>query len=309
MTDGAPRSRLAPPLSTASLAMLTWRAPKTLAHTLERLNPILCLFKDRVIVCQESDPQEIAIAENHGFRVVALKANVGIQHGMQHAVEACNNDQVLFLENDVVLEESEATSCWILTRLNALLEAGEINFAKLRRLPLAPRDKVTQYWRVTDGRPARRLYGTLRWNRANQIASELVCANLVPGFRSPYLTDHGNGLYLTDSKYCRWENLAVFMNRPFFLDRLIPFAIANPTSRGVNGQPDLEHRVNSASNRYWWAKQRFSAAIVKPGLFGHRRLDRLASDDKWHSVNPSDDGGPVEIYNPDTERDWAPNSD
>jgi hypothetical protein len=285
-------------LSDVSLAILTWRAPQTLAHTLKHLVPLLERVSDRVIVCQESDPEEIAIAESFDFRVVALESNVGIQHGMKQAVEACRHEQVLFIENDVVLRQPIDVTVNVLSRLQAMLEAREIEFAKLRLLPLELRRKVARYWAVRNGHPVRRPYGWLRFAAANDVASDVVCGELRPGFASRYLADRGDGIYATNSKYCRWENLAVLMNRAFFLDTLIPFAEANPTSRTVNGFPDLEHRINTMPNRRWWRGQRFGAAIVKPGLFGHRRLDRIAADEKWQMVNPIDEGGPVEVYEP-----------
>lgn len=278
-----------------SLAMLTWKSPKTLQHTLQNIEPILDLFDEKIIVCQESDPEEIALAQQYGFKAVLLKTNVGIQDGMKMAFESCGNELVLFLENDLVLKESREGAKKILSAISNELAEGRAEFVKLRYLPESRKKSFTRYWHVVDGFPKRRFLGYLRYQAANLMASDVLHLNLSPGVETEYLVDIGCGLYATTSKFSKWENRAVFAKRSFFLGTLIPFAEAHPTSRNVNGKPDLEHRINSRANRWWWRTSKFKHIIVAPGLFGHRRLDRSAEDDKWHTVDPADDGGPVEM--------------
>lgn len=278
-----------------SLAILTWKAPKTLQHTLQNLEPILDLFDEKIIVCQESDPEEIALARQYGFKAVAVETNVGIQNGMKMAFESCSNELVLFLENDLVLKESREGAKNILTAISNALAEGRAEFAKLRYLPESRKKSFTRYWHAVNGYPKRRLLGYLRYRTANLMASDVLHLNLAPDVKSEYLTDIGNGLYATTSEFSKWENLGVFAKRSFFLEALIPFAEAHPTSRNVNGKPDLEHRINSRTNRWWWRSSKFKHLIAAPGVFGHRRLDRYAEDDKWHTVDPADEGGPVEM--------------
>jgi len=83
-----------------SLAILTWRAPVTLARTLNALAPITHLFSERLVVCQESDPEEIRLAEQAGYTAIGTKENLGIQGGLKHAVESTEAKRVLLLEND-----------------------------------------------------------------------------------------------------------------------------------------------------------------------------------------------------------------
>lgn len=278
-----------------SLAMLTWKAPKTLQHTLQNLEPILDFFDEKIIVCQESDPEEIALARQYGFKAVALETNVGIQHGMKLAFESCSNELVLFLENDLVLKAGRDETKKTLTIIGTELAEGRAEFAKLRYLPESRKKTFRRYWCLSNGRPRRRMLGYLRYGAANSMAADAVHFDIAPGLRSGYLVDTGNGIYQTFSKYSKWENLAVFAKKSFFLNTLIPFAESHPTSRTVNGHPDLEHRINSKKNKAWWRGSNFKLLIAKPGLFGHRRLDRWAGDDKWMTADPADDGGPVEM--------------
>lgn len=281
-----------------SLVILTWKAPKTLQHTLQHLGPLLDLFDEKIIVCQESDPDEIGLAHECGFMPVALADNVGIQYGMKKAFESCRNEQVLFMENDLVLKVPREEAVRTLTAISAALAAGSAEFAKLRYIPESTKKSFKRYWRCREGRPVRRLLGYLRFRAANFMASDVLHMGVAPGLATQYLTDVGNGLYATTSEFSKWENRAVLARRSFFLDVLIPFAEAHPTARNVNGMPDLEHRINSRGNRSWWQGSKFRHLIAYPGLFGHRRLDRYARDDKWQTVDPADDGGPVEKVGP-----------
>lgn len=278
-----------------SLAILTWKAPKTLQNTLQSLEPILDQFEEKIIVCQESNPDEIALAEKYEFRPIALKSNVGIQYGMKQAFEACSKEQVLFLENDTVLKAPRVEAIRIFTEISNALSKGEAEFAKLRFLPENRRETFMRFWKCRDRQPVRRLYGYLRYRLANLRASDVLHLEIAPGLKTPFLTDLGNGLYATTSEFSIWENRAVLAKRSFFLEKLIPFAETHPTSRNVNGMPDLEHRINSRANRSWWQKSKFRHLIAKPGLFGHRRLDRDAKDEKWKMGNPGFDGGHVEV--------------
>jgi len=277
-----------------SLSILTWKAPKTLEHTLQNLEPLLDLFDEKIIVCQESDPAEIALAEKYGFKPVVLKTNVGIQYGMKKAFESCSNEQVLFMENDLVLKLPRDEVVRTLEAISNALGDGSAEFAKLRYLPESTKKSFKRYWRCRDGYPARRVMGYVRYRIANFMASDVLHLGVAPGLKTEFLTDIGNGLYASTSEFSKWENRAVLAKRSFFLETLIPFAESHPTSRNVNGMPDLEHRINSRANRSWWQNSKFRHLIASPGLFGHRRLDRYAKDDKWHTVDPIDDGGPVE---------------
>lgn len=61
------------------------------------------------------------------------------------------------------------------------------------------------------------------------------------------------------------------INKDFFLNQVLSFARSNPTSRLVNGLPDLEHAMNSPTNRNYWRNGGFRVGLVRPSLFGHKR--------------------------------------
>lgn len=262
----------------ASLSVLTWKAPQTLGKTLESLEPLHELFSERIVICQESDPREMKLAARHGFHAVAVPHNVGIQEGLALAVEKAASDLVLVLENDCNYVGGEAGKVQLQTCLS-LFKTHCFDVVKLGELPTIPRTKYMKYW-GSQFPPKRTLLGMLRRNEANLYKAEVLAfAEFDPG-AVPEIDRLADGLFVTSSKYAVWTNRAFLVSKAFFLGRLLQFARSNPTSRLVNGFPDLEHAINSPQNRNWWRKQNFRIGLVKPGLFGHLRYDRPVLDQK-----------------------------
>ncbi len=274
----------------ASLAVLTWKAPATLENTLSRLERISHLFRESLVVCQASDPDEIKIVKKYGFKPILIKENLGIQNGLKKAVASCQFDHVLLLENDCYLAENKKNAEISLRALFHLLVNEAIDYGTLQQLSNVPSKTFTKYWDVSRGQLRRKLLGYCRWKVANSVASEAINYIEDP-MVLPMFEGREGPIYTTRSRYRRWSNRAVFVSKKFFLNKLIPFAEANPTSRHCNGLPELEHRINSRRNRGWWLSQRFRVGVAKPGLFSHCRKDRSENDDKWKNggaVNPSD---------------------
>lgn len=263
-----------------SLAILTWRAPVTLARTLNALAPITHLFSERLVVCQESDPEEIRLAEQAGYTAIGTVDNLGIQGGLKHAVESAKAKRVLLLENDCHFLGDANAFEGLLDRADRLMDTQPIRFVKMLPHNSSPGRRFCKFWRLQDGRLKRRLRGYLRPDNANQVLSNaigLVGADALPAHA---LKDMGDGLFLTDSRYCTWSNRTNYLERGFFLDELLPFAEAHPTRRAHNQHPDLEHRINSPGRRRWWRRQRFPILDGYPNFFGHLRLDRAENDIK-----------------------------
>lgn len=264
-----------------SLIILTWKAPLTLENTLKSLVPLLPEFDELLVVCQESDPVEMHLAEQYGFRPIGLKKNIGIQDGLKTAVQSCAYNNVLLLENDCALIQcpKEATKALAIVREH--LDLGKIDYCRVGCLPKVPRKRFLKYWNFKHQILRRRLLGWLRYRTANAVSAEIVSLPLAKGFQSSVLKEVCEGFYLTNSQFCPWSNQSVYLTKHFFLEHLIPFAEANPTKRTCNGMPELEHRINSFWKRAWWRNQSFRIGILKPGLFSHIRVDRASGDDKW----------------------------
>ena len=280
-----------------TLAVLTWRAPKTLEASLSSIEKLLPYFDELVLVCQESDPREIEIGEKYGFRIVALQENVGIQYGMAECFRNASNENVLFYENDLVLKVDLESALASLREASNALNNKQVSFVKLRYLPDNARDKSAlfdSYWKIHNNQLRRRLAALIRPKKSLSVVSKsleyLSEKDITPiGFDR-----HNDNFLISTTSHNAWENRAVVTTKAFF-EKLIAFAESHPTMRSVNGKPDLEHPINCKKNRKWYQSLEVSLLIGVPGLFGHRRFDRAKEDEKWVMVDPLDDGGSVEV--------------
>lgn len=280
-----------------TLAILTWKAPKTLQASLESIEQLLPIFNEKILICQESDPREIIIGKQFGFDTIALKDNIGIQNGMKCCFESSKNELVLFYENDLNLRTTTQEAKEVIQEAATAIEREEVAFAKLRYLygnTSLKSKNFEAYWKIKEGILKKRILSYFRPNKAAAVLSTSI-----PHLHSQGITPTGyekfsENFLLGSSVSNKWENLAVMTTKTFF-SGLINFAESNPTSRSINGSPDLEHPLNCRKNRSWYKSLDAKVLIAIPGLFGHRRYDRTENDEKWDMVDPKDEGGCVDI--------------
>lgn len=280
-----------------TLAVLTWKAPKTLESSLESISSLLPIFAEKILVCQESDPREIEIGNKYGFRVIALEKNVGIQNGMKHCFEEAANSIVLFYENDLNLRVDPAVATRVIYKGAEALAGSEVDFVKLRYLPGNKTTKgklFDKYWTITGGKLKKKLPAYLRPKKADLLLSGALLYLTEHNVSAPGFNPRHEDFLLSTTALNKWENRAVLTTKKFF-NILIDFAENNPTARTVNGTPDLEHPLNCKQNRKWFLSLEAKLLIAVPGVFGHRRYDRSEDDEKWGMVDPADDGGDVSI--------------
>lgn len=280
-----------------TLAVLTWKAPKSLRSCLESVEPILHLFDDKLLVCQEGDPREIQIGEEFGFRTVKLEHNVGIQEGISKCFTSAKTEIVLFLENDLQLRVSPEDATRYLSFAVKNLNAAECDFVKLRFLPerrSSTSKAFHRYWRINSSEITRRFMGALRPKKANWELSTSTRIMYEKSLLAEGFQRINQDFLKSTTKYNKWENLGLLTTKKL-IHRLVTFANQHPTSRSVNGKPDLEHPLNCSNNRDWLMNQELKLLICTPGMFGHRRYDRAEEDEKWQMVDPLDEGGEVEV--------------
>jgi hypothetical protein len=104
-----------------TLAMLSWRQPRTLRNSLESYarNGLLNLAKEKIIYFNECTLEDKQIAKNYGFSVLESKRNKGIALPFQDLVKAATCENFLFLENDFMLIEDTETT---IDEINAAIE-------------------------------------------------------------------------------------------------------------------------------------------------------------------------------------------
>ena len=278
-----------------TLSVLTWKSPETLRFCLESIKPIFDLFDERLIVCQEADACEIAIAEEFGFQIFAPEENLGIQGGMKMCFEKARNELVFFCENDLHLNLPIDQASQIFAYAARAMCEQQIRCTYLRYLPQSADRRVAgfdKYWRISDGRLLRRWQAFLRPKAARFALGKGSYFIHQSGIETEYFKRPNEHFLLTDSRCHPHENRALLSTRSHLVE-LIEFAEDHPTKRTINGSPDLEHPINCSQNRDWFIKREFPILIACPGVFGHRRYDRDPTDEKWLMVNPLDEGGVV----------------
>ena len=82
-----------------------------------------------------------------------------------------------------------------------------------------------------------------------------------------YIYDLLDGFFSVSSQVMNWSNLAILVDKNFFLNVIIKEAENTYSSNNVNGFKNIEIELN----KLWWRKQSWEI-IIAPGLFTHKRL-------------------------------------
>lgn len=116
-----------------TIAVLSWRQPRTLRHSLEsyKRQGLLDMVQEKVIFFNECTSEDRRIAARYGFKVLGSKRNIGIAKAFQELVKAASCRYFLFLENDFMLVENEGICEKELLAAIAALDDG-ISCVRLR---------------------------------------------------------------------------------------------------------------------------------------------------------------------------------
>jgi hypothetical protein len=259
-----------------TISVLTWKSPETLSKTLDSLQPIMHFFSEHLVICQESDPDEIEISKHFCFTPICLNKNIGIQEGLAMAASAAHNETILILENDCNYIGGENNKE---TLLDCLLNFEKLNLDTFRLGEPEISSSYAKYWGAS--LPAKRTpLGYIRWRKANFRLADGATLQGFSKFHSQQFTKITEHLFYTTSQYVPWKNRSFITRKSFFLNTLLPFARSKHGNRLINGSSDLEYPINSPKNRDWWINSKFKVGFTTIGLFGHTRLDRPILDEK-----------------------------
>lgn len=273
---------------TIGLGILSWRARKTLRASLEsyRRGNLFSLFDDTLIFFQEMEKEDMALAEEFGLRATGNDENTGIMGGMKQIAERLTTDYILHLENDLSLITDGETAQQQMDIALQHMDSGATNFYRMdyRKPPINENDTLKRYLRYHPAPLlnqadsfARRLRRLLRPAKARRLLGNAVYADTAPHERFPnYIRPLDGGHWAVDSATLSWGNRAPLYPRRKFLNEIIAYAEAHPSSRTVNGKPDLEKELNCRH----WRNRHYQMGICVPGLFAHKRLDRPPEDEK-----------------------------
>ena len=266
------------------LGILSWRAHRTLRRTLRTLADadMFSLFGESLIYFQEMCGEDRAIAREFNLRTVGGNANIGIRGGMKALAESLQCEYVLHLENDFSLIGSRAEA---MSQLKIAVRHLRENIVDLYHLRHRNQEggglkKYLRYHSAPElnesETPLRILRRILRPAKAHRLQGLAIFADSNPEQKFPRCIRRlEKDFFAVDSACMNWTNQTPLYPRRWFLDELIPFAEAHPTSRTVNKFPDLEKELNCR----WWRAKHFRVGVA-PGLFTHTRADRPPHDEK-----------------------------
>lgn len=276
-------------MTTLALGLLSWRAPETLAATLDTYaaRGLFDLFDEKRVYFQQITDTDRAVAARHGLTAEGDGRNTGIEGGVRALVGGTRADLILLLENDCPLVVDAATARDALERAVRDMADHAIPVFRMRsrRHPgegFTRADKYQGLFGVRDpldsdivfhppspvAALARR---TLRPLKARRFRGDAVYVERDPVAAQGRAVAHTeNGNYMTDSRFINWSNQSVLVRPAFMRDTLFPGIDAHPSARTIAGAQDLER----AANRRWWRALRVPVGISDTGLFTHSRLDR-----------------------------------
>lgn len=275
---------------TIGVAILTWKAHKTLTLSLEshRDSGLLSLVDDAVVFFQEFEPEvEGPLVEAYGWRAAGSPDNLGIHRGMEGAVGSLDTDLVIYLENDCQsICSPEETRAMIDAAIQDLEDGvdtvqlsdrrnpGEpfvgvqkyMNFFKLDRpleseLPYSP----PASWKIALRRMIK------GHNKAEFQIGRAIYAEQDPAEKHPEAFHRSKtGSWVTSSKYFQWCNRPLLARRDFLMDVIFKRVRTHPSSQQ---KPEFQ-TVETALRCPWWRNQTFQFSFPDYGPFTHNRIDR-----------------------------------
>jgi hypothetical protein len=263
---------------TVGLALMSWRGADVLARTLEsyKQGNLFPLFDKTLLLFQDISDDDKRTAARYNLNYISTDSNVGIENGIRLLAESMDTDYILLLENDCPLIEPHEQAVAQLTLACKRLATHQADIYRLRHRwqpgeKFNTVDKYRRYHLVPGEKPslAKSLLRTLRPNKYRRLIGTAPYLHEMPlqkGYER-YLKIQPEGDIIVSSAVLNWTNQSVLLSRSFLLDTLLPYARAHPSSRNVNGFPDLERALNCR----WWRKRDFKIAIGR-GLFTHKRL-------------------------------------
>ena len=277
-----------PPFGDVTLAMVSWKAPATLQHTLASYEKagILGLFGARRIHFNEMSTADEALAARYGFTHTGTRANLGIFGAIDAIATTLTTPYVLSVENDCPLvTDRDGLLAMLGSALSdmALLRVPVFTM-RSRRMPGDEFSRRARYeerfqivWPLGSDRRQRnamtpwatRLYEDLRRGTLRGCS---LYAEEDPTLRHPRVikkSPHGN--WLTTSRYLNWSNNCVLVRSDFLRDVVLDRVRCHPAPTTLNGYQDIEAALKANS---WWRKQKFPMGQSEPGPFTHKRLDR-----------------------------------
>jgi hypothetical protein len=276
------------PFADVTLAMLSWRAPATVAHTLASYQraDVLNLFAKYHLHFNEITDQDRAIGTQFQFTVTGTLDNLGIFGGVDALAQATTTPFILVVENDCPLDTDRAGLIDMVQ--SALADMSELNvpaFMMRSRLnpgePFWRRARYEQRFAVLRplgcacDHPAKRiplLQRAYEDCRRSGLRGSAIYAEADPTLRHPSVIKRSpRGNWITKSRYLQWSNCCFLAKTDFLRDVILNHVRHNPSKTRLNGHQDIEAALKDGR---FWRRLNVPIGQSEPGPFTHKRLDR-----------------------------------
>tara|TARA_Y100000589_G_C26877911_1_gene516760 strand:- start:147 stop:710 length:564 start_codon:yes stop_codon:yes gene_type:complete len=178
---------------------------------------------------------------------------------------------LLLLENDLLLvENGNATFNLIKESLEHLYKYNAVQ-VRLRSIkdpgePFHSLNKYKNYWDIGNFKKIKRFF---RPNKAKKLIGTGIYVEKKPHLKFPkYISKLENNSYLISSEIMNWSNLAIMVDREFYLKVIIKEAEITNSNKKINGFKNIEIELN----KKWWRDKKWNL-IITDGLFKHSRVD------------------------------------
>ena len=256
-----------------SIGILSWKGYDSLYNSLKSYekNGLNSLTKSKFLCLPEYTSRGIELAKEFNYKPILFKKNIGILNGFKSLAINMPNGPLLLLENDLLLVENSKTTFALLKESLEHLYEYDAAQVRLRSIhdpgePFHSVYKYKKYWGFGALKKLRRL---LRPNKAKKLIGTGIYIDKEPHLKFPkYISKLENNSYLISSDIMNWSNLAILVDRNFFLEIIIQQAEMTNSKNKINGFKNIEIELN----KKWWRDKKWNLVITS-GLFKHLRID------------------------------------
>ena len=256
-----------------SIGILSWKGYDSLHNSLQSYEKygLNSLTKSKFICLSEYSNKGIELAKKFGYQPILFKKNIGILNGFKSLALTMPDGPLLLLENDLPLIENNKTTFTLLKQSLEYLYKYNAVQVRLRSIkdpgePFHSIKKYEKYWGCGTLKKIKRL---LRPHKAKKLIGTGIYIENNPHLKfSKYISKLKNNSYLITSEIMNWSNLAIMVDRTFFLEVIIKEAEITNSKKNINGFKNIEIELN----KQWWRDKRWNLVITN-GLFKHLRVD------------------------------------
>ena len=256
-----------------SIGILSWKGYSSLYNSLKSYeeNGLNSLTQSKFICLPEYNDEGIKICKNFGYKPILFKKNIGILNGFKNLALNMPDGPLLLLENDLPLVENKKTTFTLLKQSLEHLYKYDAAQVRLRSIkdpgdPFHSIQKYNNYWGSGYLKKIKRFFRPIKAKRL--IGTGIYTEKEPQSKFSKYISKLENGSYLITSEIMNWSNLAIMVDRNFFLKVIVKEAEKTDSNKNINGFKNIEIELN----KKWWRDKKWNL-IITNGLFKHLRID------------------------------------